>query len=344
MLPEDELYYRVALTMVPGIGPRRHRQLLDHFSSAAAVFRSGLLPEFDNFKAVDRTFTFARKHNIGIYCPGDPRYPAQLLECSDAPPILYYKGIADLNHQRILAVVGTRTPSSYGQQMVRSLVGELASCDVLIVSGLADGIDTWAHRAALDNGLPTVGVLGHGLQRIYPEGNRLLAASMLDKGGLLTEYRQDQGPETFHFPMRNRIIAGMAVATVVVESRSQGGSLITAELAKGYHREVFALPGRVTDGRSQGCLALVRDNVAALVTGGADIARMLGWETPTPKTKPVTSIHPLLDLLRDRDSIHLDELLERTGLSSAELAARLLELELEQAIEALPGNRYRLIF
>lgn len=344
MLPEEELYYRIALTLVPGIGPRKAGELLAVYGSAAAVFKSGLVQKFDNFAEAEHTLTFARKHGIHIYCPCDPEYPSLLKECADAPPVLYYKGAASLNPPRVLSIVGTRTPSLYGKQAVKTLLQELAPYGVLIISGLADGIDTLAHRYALDKGLPTVGVLGHGLHTIYPAGNRLLAKAILDKGGLLTEYRQGQGPAAFHFPLRNRIIAGISPATIVIESGADGGSIITAKLAFDYHREVFALPGRITDSRSQGCLHLVKDNIAALMTGSEDIARDLRWTVHAQEGRRAHPVRDkLLDLLRDQDSLHLDELTSRSGLSTPELAATLLILELGGAIESLPGNRYRLI-
>jgi DNA processing protein len=343
MLSEEERYYRIALTLVPQVGPKRAKAILDRYGSARAAFVDDNPGLVCDFAAVDRTVAFTRKHGIRVLCPCDPEYPSRLKLCADPPSVLYYKGAADLNPAHVLSIVGTRTPSPYGQQVVRTLIEGLAPFGVLVVSGLADGIDTLSHRYALDNGLPTVGILGHGLQMIYPARNRLLARAMLERGGLLTEFREDAGPETFNFPRRNRVVAGIPEATVIIESGIRGGSMVTAKLAGGYNREVFAIPGRITDERSQGCLALIRDNAAALVTGAGDIARMLGWEQRTPQPRPEIRTHPLLDLLRDRDSVHVDELRARSGLSATELALALLTLELERTIEVLPGTRYRLM-
>lgn len=373
MLADEEIYHRIALTLVPGIGSIRAKRLLEHFGSAAAIFQVGpdavhhraisrALRGFADFAAVERTLAFVRKHDIRIYCPPDPEYPARLKECPDPPAVLYYKGNADLNPPRVLSIVGTRTPSTYGQQAVRALLRELAPYRVLIVSGLADGIDAIAHRYAMDNGLPTIGVLGHGLDTIYPAGNRLLAKAMLERGGLLTEFREGVGPEISHFPIRNRIIAGIPEATVVVESGVKGGSMLTANLALGYEREVFAVPGRITDAKSKGCNDMISRKDASFVASGADIAQLLNWgppprpvaagpypcDTGAPSDEPAglaedaASASPLLDILRNRDFVHLDELRARSLLTPSALAARLLDLELRQVIEALPGSRYRL--
>ena len=329
----SEVYWRIALSQVQGIGCVGAQALLRHYGSAEAVFEASAVAPGD-FAVVEATLRFVRQHGVHLWLPGDPEYPRRLLDCPDHPILLYFKGAANLNRSHVLSIVGTRTPSDHGKQAVRSLVRELSAYDVLLVSGLADGIDTLVHRYALEYGLPTVGVLAHGLDSLYPPTNRHLAEAMLERGGLLTEFAPGTPAIPGHFPVRNRIVAGIGEATVIVESRIKGGSMVTAGLARGYQREVFAIPGRITDERSLGCLALIRGNAAALVTGGEDVARMLNWEPTAQKARKAPSAHPLLALLRDRDSVHLDELKATSGLTSTELAVALLTLELEQAIDA----------
>ena len=351
MLSQEELLYRVALTMVPGVGPIGARRLLEQFGSAAAIFRAQpkSVQGFDDFAAAERTLAFARRYGIRIYCPGDPEYPTRLKECPDAPTVLYYKGNAGLNPPHTLSIVGTRTPSVYGRQAVRLLLRDLAPYGVLIVSGLADGIDAMAHHYALENGLSTVGVLGHGLDTIYPAGNRRLAKTMLDQGGLLTEFREGTPVEDFRFPLRNRIVAGIPEATIVVESAVSGGSLITAGLALGYDRCVLAVPGRITDTRSKGCNDMLAHEKAHCITSAADIAYQLNWETcaaapgALPQTAEDDDEARILEVLRGRDFVHMDELRLHTPLPPSALAARLLRLELRRVIEVLPGARYRLM-
>jgi len=382
MSSPDELYWQIALTMIPGIGIVRAHRLADHFKSAKAIFHASFgelayigkdsksaseIKHFNKGKEVDQTIAYVQRHGIQTLFLSDDAYPSRLKKCYDPPVLLYYMGNVPLNRQHILSVIGTRTPSDYGRQLTATLLKELANYDVLVVSGLADGIDAQAHRCALGNRLPTVGVLGHGLDTIYPTDNRSLAKEMLSNGGLLTEFRQRTPPSTFNFPRRNRIVAGMSDATVIVETAIKGGSMVTASLAFGYNREIFAFPGRTTDFRSSGCHALIRQNKAALVTSASDIAYYLNWEpvkkTPAAGTSPGStspnvadattsgrlpdgaafSEHaPLLQLLQNEQSMHVDELRRRSGLPATTLAAALLTLEWQQIIESLPGNRYRL--
>lgn len=336
MVSEEEKYYRIALTITPRCGPVQIRRLLDQYGSAAAIFRSKAVRANTDFAAVDKTLEFTRRHGIQLICPGESAYPWLLIQCYDAPIILYYKGVADLNPPRAVSIVGTRVPSEYGQKAVRLLVRELAPYGPTIVSGLADGIDTLAHRLALEYDLPTIGVLGHGLDIVYPAGTRHLSKEIAARGGLLTEFRTGIKPEAFHFPMRNRIIAGMTAATVVIESRQKGGSLITLELARGYERAVFVVPGRITDQGSSGCNDLLAAGHVHCLTGAADIAQQLNWTQPT-----TTPSGDFLDLFQDRDPVNLDDLTARSGLGTGELAVKLLDLEMKRVIERLPGNRYR---
>lgn len=366
---EDEVFWQIALTLVPKIGPVLAAALIKHFGSARAVFRAAkselaqvtkmnqsaadALTKFHDFRPAEQTLAFTARHDIRVVLLDDPDYPFRLRECTDPPTVLYYKGNAPLNQQRVLSVIGTRTPSDYGKKLTALLLEGLAAYGVLVVSGLADGIDGLAHRGALEYGLYTIAVLGHGLDTIYPADNRLLAKEMLNQGGLVTEFREGTPLVKFNFPRRNRIVAGMSQATVIVETGTRGGSIVTASLASGYDREIFAFPGRTTDTRSSGCLALIRDHAARLITGAEDIAHHFNWDLPGTGHKGRIQTGPLFEegspeslivsLLRQNESgLHLDELILKTGLSSTGLAALLLTLELERALESLPGMRYRL--
>jgi DNA processing protein len=265
---------------------------------------------------------------------------------------LYYRGKADLNNSKIIAVVGTRNKTDYGKNLTESIVKDLAQHQVLILSGLATGIDTLAHKAALKNNLPTVGVLGHGLDKIYPPDNLSLAKDMLQKnGGLLTEFRSNTKPDKHNFPSRNRIVAGMADATVVIETDMKGGSIITAELASNYNRDVFAFPGKVGDTKSAGCNHLIKTNKAALITSAEDIMYMLGWNLPLAKKKSIQKElfiqlteeeKIIIDLLKVKDGAHIDAINRQSGLSSSMVAAAILNLELQNLLVSMPGKIYKL--
>jgi DNA processing protein len=358
----DELRWQIALTMIPGIGCALAHLLIKHFGTASAIFkasktdleldgqisgtRANALLNFNNFKAVDRTIAFVCRYGIQVLFITDPGYPFRLREINDPPILLYYKGHAALNHRHVLTVIGTRTPTDYGRQVASVLLRELAVYDVLIVSGVDDGIDTAVHRHALINGLPAVGVLAHGLDTLYPAGNRLMAKEMIRHGGLLTEFREGTTMAAYHFPLRNRLLAAIPEATVVIESDVGGGIVKTATLARDYNREIFAIPGRIFDSRSSGCHWLVYKNIAQLVTSARDIAQALNWEAPSnirPVEKKTINQYPSLTvLLENRQSVHLDELQSRSGLSATVLASALLNLELDRIIESAPGKRYRL--
>ena len=262
---EEEQIYSIALTMVPGIGHIGAKHLIDGMGNAVDVFRlrkeiPERIPEVSQrvIEALDcpqavlraeQEYEFIRKNRISCLSFHDEAYPSRLRECEDAPVVLFFKGNADLNSLHILNMVGTRNATDYGTQICASFLRDLkALCpEVLVVSGLAYGIDIHAHREALANELPTVGVLAHGLDRIYPHVHRKTAVDMLEKGGLLTEFLSGTNPDRHNFVSRNRIVAGVCDATIVIESAEKGGSLITAELAEGYHRDCFAFPGRVKD-------------------------------------------------------------------------------------------------
>ena len=368
MNPDEQLRFRVALSLLPGIGPVLARALVSYCGSAEAVFRStksqleripGIGPFTAAAVAVHRPFEqagqeveFIRRHHIEALFFLDEAYPARLKNCEDAPILLYKKGPADLDAPHTVAVVGTRKMTSYGRELTESLVAGLAAYGVTVISGMAYGVDIHAHRQALSGGLPTVGVLAHGLDRIYPGAHRSVAEKMVQQGALLTEYPSGTIPDRENFPARNRIVAGLCDATVVVESGLKGGALITADIANSYNRDVFAFPGRVSDEYSIGCNELVRRNKAMLVQTAAEIAATMGWDQPAPKrTRPQLALFHelkkeeqlLVGILQASGRTDIDTLTLRAGMPVSAVSSALLSLEFAGILKALPGKRYELV-
>lgn len=360
---DQVLYYRLALTMVPGINSKMACALLDYFGNAEAIFQAAsdddpalefiadqmqAIQSFLPNGAVDKALAFLEKHQIKTLFIKDHDYPQRLLNINDPPILLFYKGVANLNSKRIISIVGTRNNSEYGKQVTEKIIRELPKEDLLIISGLALGIDGIAHRAAIANGIPTLGVLAHGLDEIYPSQHRQLAKEMCLQGGLLTDFRNHTAPNKYHFPRRNRIVAGMADATIVIESGEKGGSLITADLAAGYHREVFAVPGRISDQKSAGCNKLIRYSKAFSYINTTDFLREMKWwneeqsiaQQQTLFFEPNTVEAKILELFKSKSIMSLDELQTAANLSSTQLANSLLTLEMQYIIRSIPGNRY----
>lgn len=369
MLPvgeHEELFYQLALSYVPGVGARTGRVLLEHFGDAVTIFKRPL-KELNNICKIGETKVKGFKDDevlkkaeseLAFVIKKDIRalyynhcFPKRLANCVDAPLLLFYKGNADLDAAKVVAIVGTRKNTDYGHQLCEELVEGLRILDnVLVVSGLALGIDAIAHKRSVALGIPTVGVLGHGIDRVYPYMHKELAEQMTEHGGLLTEFPSETMPDRPNFPMRNRIVAGMSDVTVVVESHKTGGALITAHMASGYNREVAAFPGRVNDNRSAGCNELIRANIAAMITKPEDLLEMMNWNNEG-KPKAVQKQlfinlsedeQKIVDLLQTKDSIHADELFHGTGLANSQLAATLLQLEMQGLIKSLPGKLYRI--
>lgn len=363
-----DLIYKIALSFVPNIGPVQAKLLLQHCEPeeifhAKKTFlekiegigpvRAGAIKKFNGFKRAEEELQFIEKYKINPLFITDDSYPKRLLNCYDSPVLLYHKGDADLNAQKIIAVIGTRNHTDYARLVTEKMVEELSSYHVTIVSGLAVGVDALAHKAAIKNNLPTVGVLAHGLSHIYPAGHTKLAREMLiQKGGLLTEFNSQVKPDKHNFPTRNRIVAGMTDATIVIETAAKGGSMITAELANNYNKDVFAFPGKITDSKSVGCNFLIRNNKAILVSAVSDIATTMGWQgkaarSATTRQKELfIELSPaeklITDIIRDKDTVHIDELNARSGLSASTVAAAILNLELQNVVLSLPGKLYRL--
>lgn len=366
---DDEVFYSIALSSIKGIGPIIARRLIEQFGSAQNVFREKpeilqLIPRFGDELAkgcrscrvldpAEQEMDFIRKHQIQPILMNDPEYPERLRDCVDAPILLFYKGIANLNAPHIIAMVGTRNSTPYGRDLIEQFTAGLATRlpDALIVSGLAYGIDVTAHRCSLHNRLQTVGVVAHGLDRLYPDAHRTVAKEMLTQGGLLTEYPSGTNPDKGNFIARNRIIAGISDATIVVETADKGGSVITANIANTYDRDVFAFPGRVNDQRSRGCNRLIRQNRAALITCADDFLEMMNWaqesSTQLGVQLPIqfdltAEEQQIIDLLTHHGEMQLNRIAIETEKPVSNLTGLLMDLELRNIVRSYPGAVYRL--
>ncbi|TKC10768.1 DNA-protecting protein DprA [Pedobacter polaris] len=360
------LVHKIALTLIKGIGPMHAKTLLIHFGSAEKVFTANKekLMKVDgigektavsimNTDAIEKAalhLEFIEKHDIQVLFYADENYPKRLRNCYDAPLILYYKGTANLNHNRIVSIVGTRNATVYGKQLCKQLAEVLKPYNVIIMSGLAHGIDAAAHKESLNLEIPTVGVLGHGLDRIYPAVHKELTTKMVHNGGLLTEFLPGTNPDRENFPKRNRIIAGISDVTVVVEASFKGGALITAEIANSYNRDVYAFPGRVNDEFSEGCNFLIKTNRAGLINNPKDLIYYLGWDDEVLKKEKIQVQLPLnltkdekciVEILQD-GAMAIDDLSLKTNLLQSKLAIILLTLEMQGVLISLPGKMYRL--
>lgn len=367
---KDEQIFSLALTRIPGLGLIGACHLVKTLGSATAVFQyrkelpdmvSGvtekLVTALDNaeaFRRAEQEVLFADKNHIQCITFNDEDYPSRLRECEDAPLVLFYRGNTSLNALRVVAMVGTRHSTSYGEDLCSSFVRDLKELcpDILIVSGLAYGIDIHAHRSALLQGFSTVGVLAHGLDRIYPASHRKTAIAMLDQGGLLTEFMSGTNPDRQNFVKRNRIVAGMSDATIVVESAAKGGALITAELAGGYHRDCFAFPGKTTDIYSVGCNNLIRSNQASLILSAEDFVDSMGWKSTGKKEIVQRQLFPdlteeeksvLLLLQQTDEGMHINSLVIAMNCPINKMSALLFEMEMKGVVRAMAGGVYRSI-
>lgn len=314
--------------------------------------RAAAIKAFRDFDTAAKEIEFIQQYHIQPIFITDEAYPKRLLNCYDSPTLLYYKGQANLNESKIIAIVGTRTNSEYGRLITEQLLAGLAGSEILVISGLAHGIDAIAHRAALKNGLPTIGVLAHGLSQVYPNQHTSLAREMIHQGGgLLTEFRSPAEPDRHQFPARNRIVAGMSDATIVIETGVKGGSMITAELANGYNRDVFAIPGRANDAKSAGSNYLIRHHKALLINNADELLESLDWkprqvQSPKPQKQLFIELTAderiVVELLKGRESMHIDEINLRSGLSNSSVAAAILNMEMQNVIFARPGRYYSL--
>lgn len=363
------LLHQIALSCIPGVGSVLARNLISFYGSPEEIFTAkgkhlrkvpGIGPKtielIENHRAFERAekeLSFIEKYNIQALFITEDNYPKRLKNCYDAPVMLFFKGNADLNTGKVISVVGTRNSTDYGKDICRSLLAGLKTHNPLIISGLAFGIDYLAHKEAINNSISTVGIMAHGLDRIYPSQHRPLAEKMVAHGGLITEFMSGTVPDRENFPKRNRIIAGLSDVTIVVEANIKGGALITAELANSYNRDVFAYPGRISDEYSSGCNHLIKTNRANLITKLADLEYILGWTESQHQliVSPQLSLHIDLsseekmvsEVLLNKGSLVIDDLSIFTGLPQSKLALIILGMEMRGILRGLPGNVYKLV-
>lgn len=368
----DLLRYKIGITLIKGIGNNLAKNLIAYIGSEEGVFMEtqknlakipGIGEVLSNeivnakvLKRADQEVEFISKNKITPYYFTEREYPFRLKECPDSPIMIYTRGNCNLNDGKFIGLVGTRNATEAGKDNCRKLIQEIAQQlpNAVIVSGMAYGVDICAHKAAVDSGLATIGVVGHGLDRIYPAAHRPTAVKMLGNGMLLTEYLSGTNPDRQNFVQRNRIIAGLCDATVVVESAAKGGALITAEMANDYNRDVFAFPGRVNDEWSAGCNALIKSNKASLIESAEDIMRFMNWEKQEVKTQMNVQTTLFLDLTDDEqnivsmlrqhnDGLQLNELAIKLEKPVSKISAMLLEMEFKGILKCLPGNVYKII-
>ena len=372
---EQEIFYTMALTRISNFNFQQALELYRTVGSAQLIYehrndigdiikdgsprlKEALKVWDEPMKRAEFELKFMQEHQIRAITLNDDDYPQRLRECADAPIILYYKGNADLNQSKIISIVGTRQCTQYGIDLIRRFVSDLRRhCpEMLIVSGLAYGVDINAHRQALAQGYPTVAVLAHGLDHIYPYHHRDTAAQMLNHGGLLTEFMTQTNADKPNFVRRNRIVAGLADAVIVIESKSKGGGLITADIAQSYNRAVFAYPGAVGMPCSEGCNNLIRDNVAALISNADDFVRAMGWQDETKRREALSdgierNLFPdlspeessIVKQLQQTNDLQLNILSVKTGIPIGHLTALLFQLEMKGVIKPLAGGMYHLL-
>lgn len=372
-MPTDT-HHQIALTLVPGVGSILVRQLVSYCGSAADVFRSPLarlmkVPGIGEVTArailkpgvlTEAEQVIKRLEKLGATALfyTDKAYPSRLKTLYDAPALLYFQGSGNLNIARTIGLVGTRQATDYGRRITAEIIEAVVPYGVTIISGLAYGIDIAAHRSSLANNLPTIGVMASGLDIIYPNVHQKTAGEMLMQGGLLTESLPGTKPDAHLFPARNRIIAGLSDAIVVVEAAAKGGALITAEYANNYHREVFAVPGQLNQAFSAGCNKLIRENKAQIYTSPKDLIEALNWDQPSHtnqqtahnKTAPALPVDiteeesQIVALLRQSADLHIDDLSWKTQIPMGRMASLLLSLEFRGFVRSLPGKKYAVVY
>ena len=362
--------HQIALTLVEGVGPRIAKTLIAHCGGAEEVFNAsrktlGKIPgvpqkiisglnKKEVFERAEKEIKFCEKHHIKIHYFKDESYPYRLERCEDGPVILYQSGDTNLNQQRTIGIVGSRNATLYGEFFTQKICKELVVHNPLIISGMAYGIDHFAHKAALENRLLTVGAMAHGLDRIYPSIHKKTVDKMLEEGGgLVSEFMSETNPDRENFPKRNRIIAGMSDAVLVIEAKAGGGALITAKLANDYNRDVFALPGRWNDDLSMGCNNLIKQNLANVLTGIRDIEYIMDWSTDA-KVKPATQLsmfqnlndteRAVVTLLQSQGKpVPIDLISYKLALPINKVSTSLITLELSGLVSGLPGKMYTLV-
>jgi len=368
-MEQQEIIYTIALTRIGYFSSTALLQLYRELGSATAIFEHrndirDIIPDVSTklvealhhieepLKRAEIEMEYNLHHNIQALCLNDNRYPLRMRECTDAPLVVFYKGTADLNQQHIISIVGTRHCTPYGQDLIQRFIRDLRIyCPhILIVSGLAYGIDICAHRHALTNGFDTVAVLAHGLDDLYPSSHRETATQMINQGGLLTEFMTQTNADKMNFVKRNRIVAGMSDATILVESAAKGGGLITCSIAESYNRDVFAFPGRINDPYSEGCNNLIQRNGAALLTNAEEFIKNMGWQDTSLQQAQKDGIErqlfpdlsseelTIINTLQKNNDLQLNILSTQTGISIQHLTALLFSLEMKGAVRTLAGG------
>lgn len=365
---DTTLHFKLALSMIPGVGGVLARNLVAYVGSVEGIFNEPVaklvkIPGIGEVNArrirekevllrAEKELQFIEKHQVTVYFYLDENYPRRLRSCPDAPVLFFSSGNVRLDAEKVISVVGTRNATEYGRQLCDELIRDLSARghDLLVISGLAYGIDIQAHKSALKYQVPTAAVLGHGLDRLYPAAHAKVAQNMLETGGLVTDFPSQTKIDPSNFLRRNRIIAGLADAVVVAESGEKGGALVTADIAASYDRDVFVFPGRVGDLYSKGCNRLIKNNLAALIESAADLEYFMRWEMTTPG-QPVqqqlfvelsTEEQQIGKVLRNNGKMFIDLICQETGLPMGKVSALLLELEFRGVVDALPGKMYRL--
>lgn len=367
---DEQLLYNIGLTFLNGVGDVTAKKLIAYCGGSEAVFKekksalkkipgigkitAELINPNEALKKAEEELKFIQSNAIQVYFFLDENYPQRLKNIDDAPIVIYFKGNCSLNRQKHISIVGTRNATDYGKEICEKLINDLKPYNPTIFSGLAYGIDVTAHKNALKNNLPTIGIVAHGLDRIYPAQHKATAEEMLEYGGILSDFPSKTNPDRENFPKRNRIIAGISDATVVVEAREKGGALITAEIANSYNRDVFTFPGKINDTYSKGCNWLIKTHRAALIESGTELAYLLGWEieNTTKKTEPqqtklfveLNEEEKLIaEILKNQNEQHIDQICVKTGLTQGKASMLLLNMEFNGIIKALPGKIYQLI-
>ncbi len=366
MTDNHSLYY-IALSMIPGIGSITARKLISLLGSPELVFRERkdvllkipfigsqiveAISNKNNLAKAEKEINLLIRHKIQILYYTDPAYPTRLNECPDGPILIYVKGQSNLNYHRILSIVGTRSPTSYGTEVCRKLISDISIEDqsVAIVSGLAYGIDICAHKAALRYGLPTVAVLGHGLGFLYPGSHRPIAGKIQESGALITDFTYGEKPERKNFIKRNRIIAGLSDGTIVIESGTRGGALLTAQMADSYNKDVMAFPGRTSDPMSSGCNRIIKEHRATMIENWQDVKYFMRWDdlpAGTIQRELFLSYSKeenlILRILEKEGESSIDKICQQSGMPVSRISPLLLNLEFANEVIPLPGDRYKL--
>lgn len=365
---DTELLHLLALLKVDGIGDVLAKKLLNHFQSAEEIFKSKaiqlasvdgigkvVIKNLKNksvFESAKEELHFIRENNINVLFYKDENYPNRLKHCIDGPILLFSSGKIDFTNRKIISIVGTREITSYGTEFCKKLIEDLAPLNPIIVSGFAYGVDIVAHKAAMDNNLQTIGVVAHGLNQVYPKVHKKYVAKMEENGGFLTEFWSTSNPEKENFVKRNRIVAGMCEATIVIESAEKGGSLITANLANDYNRDVFAVPGRISDKFSQGCNNLIKTQRAHLLSSAADVLYILNWELKPKEDKAIqkqlfvtleNEEQKIYDYLQKNGKQLLDVIALDCDFPVFKISSTLLNMELKGVIRPLPGKLFEVV-